>query len=89
MGLNCPICSNRIIVKGVNDLITECPFIAKEWDYERNKDILPENYSKGSGKRVYWRCSICDNSFQREIRDHVQETAKCPKCKGELVRVRT
>lgn len=88
MGLNCPICSNRIIVKGVNDLITECAFVMKEWDYERNKDIVPENYSKGSGRKVYWRCPICDNSFQREIRDHVQETAKCPKCKKELLKFR-
>lgn len=85
MGLNCPVCSNRLIVSGVNDLVTECPFVVAEWDYEKNKGINPESVGKGSGKKVYWQCLLCDNSFQREIREHVKDSAKCPRCKAKLI----
>ena len=88
MGTNCPVCSNRVIVTGINDLITERPFVTKEWDYKKNENIFPEKYSKGSGKSVYWICPFCNHSYKREIRDHVKENAKCPKCKQLLLQTR-
>ena len=32
------------------------PEIAKEWDYEKNGDLLPSHVSKSSAVRVWWKC---------------------------------
>ena len=65
-GRNCPVCSNKKIIKGINDLATTHPNIAQEWDYERNGELTPYQVSHGSGKKVYW---ICPNghSYQATI----------------------
>ena len=42
------------IVKGVNDLATTDPNIAKEWNYNKNMDITPFEVVRGSAKRVWW-----------------------------------
>ena len=46
-GYSCPVCANRVIVAGVNDLTTTHPELAKEWDYEANGDLLPQHVSYG------------------------------------------
>ena len=35
-GPGCPICSNKIIVKGINDLATLNPDIVQFWNYDKN-----------------------------------------------------
>lgn len=50
-GTGCPICSNKKILKGYNDLATTHPELAKtafEWD--------PTTLGAGSGKKVKWKC---------------------------------
>jgi DNA-directed RNA polymerase subunit RPC12/RpoP len=48
-GRNCPVCSNRVIIPGINDLATTHPNIAKEWDYIKNRDLTPNMVSHGCG----------------------------------------
>ena len=43
----CPICANRIIIKGINDVATTNPFIA---DYMLNEEDKYK-YSKNSNKK--------------------------------------
>lgn len=31
------------------------PDLAKEWNYEKNGDLKPEDVSCGSGKKVWWK----------------------------------
>jgi glutaredoxin len=50
----CPYCSNQKLCKH-NNLSILCPELCKEWDYERNEKS-PEEYSKGSCKKVWWKC---------------------------------
>ena len=50
-GNNCPICANRVVLKGYNDLATTHPRIAREangWD--------PRTITAGNGSRRNWRC---------------------------------
>lgn len=54
-GLKCPVCADRKVQAGFNDLATTDPKIAKDWDYERNS-LLPTMVSRSSYKRVWWRC---------------------------------
>ena len=55
-GRGCPLCANRIVVRGVNDLATTHPEIAKEWDFEKNGDLTPYDVSFGCNKKVAWIC---------------------------------
>lgn len=40
-GNRCPYCSNHRALPGFNDLQTLYPEISKEWDFERNGNLLP------------------------------------------------
>lgn len=55
-GHNCPCCRNKVFVKGVNDLLTKCPELCKEWDYEKNGDKTPDMFIVSSTEEVYWIC---------------------------------
>lgn len=55
-GHGCPVCKNRVVVCGVNDLATVNPNLAAEWNYERNGDLTPEKIIAGSPKSVWWKC---------------------------------
>ena len=64
-GCTCPVCTNRLVVKGINDLWTVRPDIAK---LLKN----PEDgykYSVGSGKYLLWICPNCKNEIRARIPD--------------------
>ena len=82
-GTGCPICSNRIVVKGVNDLKTVNPSLAAQWNYNKNGTLLPENVHPGSSKRVWWRCQE-GHEWQAVIASRSQENG-CPCCAGQAV----
>ena len=62
-GVGCPICSNKLIVKGINDLATTNPELLQEWDYSLN-NVKPNQISKGSEKKVWWKCNKCGESYE-------------------------
>lgn len=78
----CPVCANKTIVAGVNDLKTLRPDIATEWDYENNGNDGPDTFSVGSAKKVYWVC-MNGHSYKAKIsnRTSVNHTG-CPYCYG-------
>ena len=77
----CPLCANKVVITGMNDLETKFPYIAKEWDYEKNAPLTPNQILAGSNKKVWWICSICGKSWQATIssRTHYNRTA-CHSC---------
>lgn len=56
-GGKCPICSGKR-VHWTNSLETSHPDIAGEWDFEKNKNLLPDKVTGMSNKKVWWRCSL-------------------------------
>ena len=56
-GQGCPYCSGRVAISGTNDLLTLNPELAKEWNYEKNQGLRPEEITLGSEKKVWWRCA--------------------------------
>ncbi len=36
-GVSCPVCAERKVLKGYNDLASTNAVLCKEWDYEKNK----------------------------------------------------
>lgn len=45
-GLVCPVCSQRAVLPGCNDLGTTDPEIASEWDYAKNPGRDPRHVSR-------------------------------------------
>ena len=40
-GTVCPVCADRAVMTGYNDLAMTDTHLLSEWDYEKNKDISP------------------------------------------------
>ena len=78
-GRGCPYCSGRYAVKGFNDLQTVNPILAKEWNYEKNDNLKPEDFTANSGKKVWWKCSE-GHEWQASI-DHRNNGTGCPICR--------
>ena len=77
----CPICCNKLIVKGINDLKTLNPTLAKYWNYKKNGNLTPDKVSSHSKKRVWWICPICNNEWDGSIADVAKKKYICSKCK--------
>ena len=78
LGQTCPICSNKKILAGFNDINTTHPHIAHEWDYEYNQ-IQPTEVSAGSHKKVRWICSTCGYKWIAPIYNRTSGHG-CPEC---------
>ena len=79
-GNGCPYCSGKYTVKGENDLQTLNPVLAKEWNYEKNDGLSPEDVTPNSGKKVWWKCSK-GHEWQAKIY-HRNNGSGCPYCSG-------
>lgn len=79
-GNGCPYCSGRRATKGTNDLQTSNPNLAKEWNYDKNGTLKPEDYTANTPKKVWWRCSN-GHEWQARI-SHRNDGAGCPYCSG-------
>lgn len=53
--------------------------VLKDWDYEKNFPITPDKVYSSSGKRVWWKCSVCGEEYFRSPNE-VRAGCKCPKC---------
>ena len=54
-GTVCPVCAEREVLAGYNDLATTDSQLLSEWDYEKNK-WKPTEVSRTSAKRAWWKC---------------------------------
>ena len=79
----CPYCSGRYAIEGENDLGTANPTLADEWNYEKNKELKPENFTTKSSKKVWWKCSK-GHEWQAVIYSRSSGTG-CPYCSGNKV----
>jgi hypothetical protein len=60
--------------------------IIKEFDYEKNKPLIPEHFSVSSGKKVWWIC-FKKYEWQSEIAWR-SSGQNCPQCYRERPRKR-
>lgn len=81
-GTVCPVCADRAVLLGYNDLETTDAHLLDEWDYEKNKDITPTAVSKNSMKSVWWKCSL-GHSWKAKIYERAVEEKGCPVCEQE------
>ena len=63
-----------------NSLLKTHPLIASEWDYDKNYPLTPENFSYGSGNKIWWLCPK-GHSYDSTI-NHRTSNNGCPFCSG-------
>ena len=79
-GFGCPVCSNYLVIKGINDFESNYPEQMKDWDYSKNKNIDPSSLSKRSLTVVSWKCHKCFFEWEGSIRVATRKDINCPKC---------
>lgn len=78
-----PVCAERAVLQGYNDLGTTDPHLLSEWDYEKNSKWTPSNASRNSMKVVCWKCGA-GHSYRAKITDRTIEQKGCPQCEAEF-----
>jgi hypothetical protein len=74
------------VVEGVNDLATTNPELAQEWDLSKNSDLRPQEVTRGSSKRVWWRCKKGHESYLSPFeRTRISRASPCQKCANNVL----
>lgn len=58
-------------------------YILTEWDTKKNGE-LTDSYSFASHKKVWWKCSSCNNEWIATIKNRTSGTS-CPKCANKRI----
>ena len=61
--------------------LTDFPKLVIEWDLSKNEGCFPEDFSKGSKRKVWWRCKY-GHEWQAFIYNRTNGTG-CPKCSNQ------
>jgi hypothetical protein len=78
-GSGCPVCSNRKILKGVNDFATTHPLLASEV-IEGDSSAI----SAGSSQKLKWKCSV-GHEWEATVASRVLRSTGCPFCIGTRI----
>ena len=89
----CIECTNKnnglkhinVIIKNRGSLLDNYSNIAKEWNYEKNGDLKPENVSPNSNKKVWWICPK-GHEYQSVISNRTgKNNRNCPYCSNQKI----
>lgn len=80
----CPVCSNKLLVIGINDFATTHEYIASEWHPTKNGNLSPQDVFGGSKKKVWWKGSLCGHEWESQILSRTRGHG-CPICDGKQV----
>ena len=81
-GSGCPTCANRRVEAGFNDLASINKKLTEEWNFEKNMPLLPSQVTAGSGRKVWWKCTVCGHEWQAYVCDRNRGMG-CPECAKE------
>ena len=74
----CPFCIGKVCP--CNNLTSTHSELCKEWDYERNGNLRPEDFTFGSRQKIIWKCpKNIEHNWVTRISERVRSTG-CPKC---------
>lgn len=72
----CPVCVNKVVMAGVNDVATTCPDIASLLLYPSDK----LKYTANSSKKTYFKCPRCGNIIYASFNHVYRCGLQCSKC---------
>ena len=81
-GTGCPVCSNRVIQAGINDLASQFPEIAKQ-----AKGWKPEETAPGSNKKLLWECTKGHQYLATPSSRTSSKKSGCPICSNRSLLV--
>ena len=81
-GTTCPVCADRAVKEGYNDLATTDPHLIPEWDFEQNKKFSPYHISRNSLYSVWWRCKH-GHTWKATVADRAINGEGCRICEAE------
>ena len=82
-GSGCPVCSNRALLRGENDLATHYPDLARQWHPTKNGSLTPHDVLPGSHRKVWW---VCDKGHQWRAAVSARVNGSgCPVCAGKKI----
>lgn len=83
-GTGCPVCTNRRLCTGENDLASVHPELARQWHPAKNGTLKPTDVLAGAHKKVWW---VCDkgHEWQALVASRTYGGAGCPVCAGKVV----
>ena len=82
-GTGCPVCGNKTIFPGLNDLATVKPLLAKEWHPTKNGALTPSQVSYGVNRKVWWKCDQ-GHEWKATVSSR-SNGCRCPYCSGKLI----
>lgn len=82
-GCGCPVCANRVILAGFNDLASKNPALAKQWHPTKNGGLKPSQVGLGYQRKVWWQCEK-GHAWQASVASRVKESAGCPICSNYI-----
>ena len=82
-GCGCPVCANRAIRRGDNDLATTHPGLAGQWHPTKNGGLTPETVSPYSNRKVWWVCER-GHPYQAVVAARTMHSSGCPVCAGRV-----
>lgn len=83
-GMNCPLCSGRRVVTGINDFATIRPDLLEQWDYKKNT-VDPTTISPQSNKKVWWACGEPGHEWKSSVQNRSGMGRGCPFCQNKQV----
>lgn len=83
-GCGCPVCTNRAVAPGVNDLASRFPKLAQEWHPTKNGTLTPQKVTSGTKRKVWWRCEK-GHEWRVSVQSRTLDGTGCPVCAGRVV----
>ena len=83
-GAGCPVCAGKKVLPGENDLASQFPEVAAQWNEEKNGALTPDQVSAYSNRRVWWTCER-GHAWQASVAARVKNHSGCPYCTGRKV----
>jgi DNA-directed RNA polymerase subunit RPC12/RpoP len=70
----------RRVRRRFTTLAESYPEVAKMWNTEKNGGLTPDQVSKSSAKKYWWKCPSCENEWQASVLSQVMRKYPCAFC---------
>ena len=80
----CPVCLNRKVEVGANDMRSSHPQLADEFDLDKNYPDTAMTLIASTHKMLWWKCPL-DHSWRATGNTRVSQNSGCPICSGRFV----
>lgn len=81
----CLVCSNKVIVPGINSLADTDFLLSKEFSSKETRK--PTEFAKDSAYSPLWKCTVCNNDYHWPIRDREPGNVNCPFCNNRYTKM--